>query len=175
MLAQWHRCGVFIPSFHTLSIFLFLTYTNTHMHIFPDVSLGIKPLLWFYSIAETSCRLSFPGSLSGTDMDTHVHAHRQLFKCTLTQAVIHTNSLFHPLTTDAHTNWIISALTDLSLSIYSSTCSMTHPTVLLYQRLFWLNEVLLTTGLSPLRRLSILPVCVEWKSGQTLDIFCPPL
>lgn len=60
-------------------------------------------------------------------MDTHTH--RDINMCAhtfVTQTAIHTNSLFHPLTTDTHSNWIISAPADLSLSIYSSLYVLWH-------------------------------------------------
>lgn len=74
----------FISVFHTLNLSLFLVLTYTHAHFFQDVTLGIKPLMWFYSAAETSCRLSSPGSQSGSDMDihTHTHTHRHKYTCT---------------------------------------------------------------------------------------------
>lgn len=71
--------GAFISIFHTLNLPVFLFLTQKHTLIFQDVTLGIKPSAWFYSAAEPSCRWSFPGSQSGSDMDTHSHARRHKY------------------------------------------------------------------------------------------------
>lgn len=71
--AQAHSELSFIS--HSESFSLAHTHTHPHTYFFQDVILAIKPLAWFYSAAETSCRLSFPGSQSGSDMDTHTQTH----------------------------------------------------------------------------------------------------
>lgn len=123
-----------------LSLALLCTYKHTL--IIQDVTAGIKPLTG----SETFSRLSFRGS------------HTQSHKYTWTH-FCNTCSNTYRLAQQRHTKLIF---LQIYPSIYSSClCLMTHPPVSLYQWLFWLEEVLLATGFTPLMHLSKLPLCVQ--------------
>lgn len=107
---------------HSESFSLFLTYTHIHLS-----GCHLKPLVWFYSAAETSCRLSSPGSQSGSDVETHIHRHE--YMCVqLCNTGSNTYKFFFSPTRHRHTQQLNHFSTDRFILGYLQLDSTFHDT-----------------------------------------------